>query len=335
MDERERNEEILYFNTKQMHRGNLQQEERRRLQVQEEKDDAAIPFAMTNYPTGGPVIATLVTNREKDLNELCLALRSLVLLRGDSKEYPAPVLVFNEGDLSDEQIQSILRCTDRMISFPRVDFSVFPQGFNFVTEQKFQVKGRSEWGYYQMIRFWLTGIWNHPAIEPYGIVMRIDSDSCFNEENPYLPYFKYDHINYHSQYVGFEDGKQFTDGLVDFAENYLEEQGRVPKNAMLWQFIKTTWEKESTLPLFMTNMEVSRKSLMYRPEIRAWHEALTEKEPFGVFRYRWGDAVVRYVTAAMFLSNSEVMVERAPGYRHKDRCIREDIEKAIASVVAE
>lgn len=298
------------------------------------KMGSPIPFKETKHPENGPVIAVLLANRERDIEELCLVLRSLVLLKGDKdKDFKAPVLVFQEGDISDKTKGYLVQCTDRLIAFPFVDFKAFPTGFDMKIEgERFEVKGRSEWGYYQMIRFWLTRIWDHPALKPYETIMRIDSDSCFNEVNEYLPNFKHKHLMYHSQYVGLEDGKQYVLGLLGFAEDYLKQVERVPRNVVLWDFIKSTWNLNQTLPLFMTNMEVSRKSFMHRPEIRHWHEALTEREPFGVMRKRWGDADIRFLTAAMFMGHDEVLTERASGYRHKERCLREEIEAAIKDV---
>ena len=54
----------------------------------------------------------------------------------------------------------------------------------------------------------VTGIWEHPALNHFDTVMRIDSDSCFKEENDYLPNFHHEGLLYHSQYVGVE-GKRF------------------------------------------------------------------------------------------------------------------------------
>ena len=119
-----------------------------------------IPLSYEDYPEGGPVISILVTNRQKDVDELTTALKSLAFLKGDlDPDHKAPVLCFNEGDLSEEQINQIVSsCRDRPIAFPLVDFTEFPPGFNpEVEETKFKVKGRKEWGYYHMIRFWVTG----------------------------------------------------------------------------------------------------------------------------------------------------------------------------------
>jgi len=159
------------------------------------------------YPKDGPCIAVLVTNRTKDVEELQVALTSLAFLKGDANpDYKAPVLVFNEGNLTPLQVQTIVKATDRPVAFPLVDFTIFPNDFDPASDEPdFIVKGRlNKWGYYQMIRFWVTGIWDHPALNHFETVMRIDSDSCFKEVNDYLPNFHHEGLFYHSQYVGVE-----------------------------------------------------------------------------------------------------------------------------------
>lgn len=299
-----------------------------------------IPLTYEHHPAGGPAISILVTNREKDISELRTALRSLAFLQGDlDPDHKAPILIFNEGDLSPEQIESIVTsCPDRPIAFPTVDFTEFPPGYNGEQEgTKFQVKGRKEWGYYHMIRFWVTGIWKHPAIDHFETIMRIDSDSCFKEINPYLPNFMNDDLYYHSQYVGFENGAQYVHGLYDFAVNYMQTV-RIPsepRNFLLWHFSTTVWTTMDTLPLFRTNFEVSRVSFMKRNDVSLWHDALTDKAPHGVYRYRWGDAVTRFLTASMFENQDRIMTIRPTGYFHKIGCSAEEVDEALKTLSQE
>lgn len=288
-----------------------------------------LPLSMERYRPGGPVICCLVANNEKDVEDLSLGLRSLVFLNGDS-DLPSPVLVFNEGDLSAEAIVKLRSSTRRPIAFPVVDFSSFPEGFDpnaTSSVEHFEVRGRKSWGYYQMIRFFVTGIWEHPSVARYEFVMRFDSDSCFKRPNDYLPYMKHEHLVYHSQYVGVvgEHGKKFLNGLYDFAANF----GKRPSNPLLWHFIETNWKANGTLPLFMTNFELSRKSFMTRPDVKMFHRALSEEEPFGILRYRWGDAITRFLEAALYGTDENVLTIWPEGYHHKRECSKEDVEQAL------
>jgi len=161
--------------------------------------------------------------------------------------------------------------------------------------------------------------------------MRIDSDSCFKEVNTYLPNLFHDQLYYHSQYVGVEDGVDFLTGLFDFAVNHMKDtqDPPEPRNYLLWDMSQKVWNNENTLPLFRSNFEVSKKSFMQRSDVVKWHEALTEREPFGVFRYRWGDAVTRFLMASIFENMERFLTVKPTGYFHKIGCSKEEVEEAL------
>lgn len=289
-----------------------------------------------HYPVGeGSVIALLVASRPQDIQEAQIALRSLAFLKGDKDpEHLAPVLIFNEGDLPDRAIKALIESTNRPIAFPLVNFMLFPAGFNpDIEAHKFVVKGRKPWGYYQMIRFWTTMIWRHPAIQRFDAVMRLDSDSCFKEENNYLPNFMYDGLYYHSQYVGVEPehGANFIQGMYDFAVNWMikTKQPVEPRNTLLWHFIDSAWKTEKTLPVFRTNFELSKVALMQRGDVARFHDAITEKDPYPMLRNRWGDAVMRFLMIAIFETNDRVLTVRPTGYFHKTGCSANEVSEAL------
>lgn len=287
------------------------------------------------YPKGGAAICILTTNTDKDIGDLKLALRSLIFLRRDaSSEYKAPVLIFNEGDLSEKQKNDLIQSlsnSPRPISFPIVDFKDYPDGFTPETMGvKFVVKGRpNPWGYHQMIRFWISRIWLHEAIEPYEYIMRMDSDSCFKQHNDFLPGTRNEDIVYHSQFVGVENRKEFTSGLIEHSEKFLERYDKSAGNPMMWRYVQSIWKNEGTLPLLNTNFEVSRKSFMQKNIVKRWHESLTEEKPFGVFTHRWGDAVTRFLMCAMLTMNYEVDTSYPDGYGHKEQCLEEEVDATI------
>lgn len=315
------------------------------LQYYNLKDDGSTAPILSVYKEGGPVIATLVPNNAKDIDELKRALKSLKFLKGDKDpNQKAPVLIFNENNLNEEAKKDLASYTDRPVAFPIVDFSIFPEGFNPNNETvDFQVKGRAEWGYYQMIRFWITQIWVHPAIAPYETVMRIDTDSCFMEPNPTLPNFATPQAVYHSQYVGLEPKKEYVKGLWEWNEKWMKSNdNKMSGNPMFWAYVKNTHELEETLPLFRTNFELARKSFMQKRDVFKWNEAITEQEPFGIYRHRWGDAVVRFLMTAIFPQSEMVVMSRPAGYAHKQLCDPEayakrynlDLEKLKESIEA-
>jgi hypothetical protein len=78
-----------------------------------------------------------------------------------------------------------------------------------------------------------------------------------------------------------------------------------------WQLSKGTYMT------FYNNFELSRVSFMEQPQIRHCNVVLTEHEPCGVYRHRWGDAPIRWLTMAMLASPSQI-AEPPPSkaYRH-------------------
>lgn len=289
---------------------------------------------------GGPdisAIATLIPDTPNDLRDFCLGLRSLESLAVDDvTQKAAPVFAFNEGDISFEQKDMIRSCTDRPVYFPEVEFD-FPPGFNeaMAIEDKItksvsqggQNLGRPAWGYAQMIRFWTSRIWKHPALQGYDTIMRIDTDSCFvnggDPEDLNLPGMM-KRYQYRSKGPG-TGINQWIDGLYDFAVDHMKKEGITPSNPDLWKIIEDTWNEKHTLRTVGTNFEVSRLAFFQREDVAKWLDALTETPPYGVFRYRWGDAQTRVLTLAMFGTKDNILLKVHPGYKHG----REFIQRGV------
>ena len=105
-----------------------------------------------------------------------------------------------------------------------------------------------------------------------------------------------------------------------------------PRNFLLWDFAKRVWDHDKTLPVFRTNFEVSSKQFMQSKIVRDWHFALTEKEPWGVLTKRWGDAVTRFLTAALFENMDKIFTIRPTGYFHKIGCSKEEVDEALRTL---
>jgi hypothetical protein len=266
------------------------------------------------------VIVTLVTNETNDLHELCDALVSLVHLPDmqDDTRPLAGVIVFNEGNLLYRQKMLLERCTLRPITFTLIDFHTFPKGFD--PQNETVSWGRREaynkWGYHQMIRFFVTRICDHDAVQTYETVMRLDTDSCWTETPPdsALPELPSEYIYQHN--VGtMVDTAAFCDGIYDLAKNYIERHNISVANPSLWQEFEAEWKNHKQCQIFYNNFEVARISFMQQPQVRDWHEHVTEYEPFLVFHVRLGDAVIRRVTMAMFVT-PEQLLGPPKGYTH-------------------
>lgn len=293
----------------------------------------------------------VVTMVDKDGTEdLCLMLKSLLFLKGGYggsfiRGGPAgiftsaPVLIFNEGNLSTEQMQDIEQCTSRPVAFPVISLKDFPADFKRGVEwEKYTkwtnfrpAKGRNDWSYAQMLRFWTAHVFKHPAVQQFDTIMKIDADSCFLRQ-------RYIHMNpfyqeapgmdakyaYQTNYDGAVGGNtQFVEGLYEYAVRYMETVGMTPANPKLWSVVKAVWEQTGNLPVFQTNFEICRLTFFKSEPVAKWLDALADEEPYGLFRYRWSDANTRVLTLAMFAKEDELLLSKSTGYLHgKGRCAK-------------
>ena len=260
----------------------------------------------------GAAIAILISNSKRDMRNLKIALKSVdEYMPHDNMT--TPVLLFNEGNLNEEQKSSIQSITERPIHFPLVDFQQFPDEFNPETEEG-NWKKRSKWGYQQMCRFWTTKIWEHPVLDDYSTYMRFDTDSCFTEtlnEYPYLPGLPADKPYVYAANQFAKERPRFIAGLFELAKDYVALNNITVKNPELWEAVR---ERK----IIYNNFEISNITFFRQPDVMAFQRAVSDSEPFGVFRKRWGDAPIRTLTLAIFAEATEVIWNSTiqQGYEH-------------------
>lgn len=321
----------------------------------------------------------LTTNSANDLDNLCVALESLRYLPGDRNLAPsrrAPVLVFNEGNLDEQQLSFVRNCvTDghRNVAFPIVRLNErFPEGFGNVADEWERYKSsvgipsEQKWegrppafSYANMIRFWTHILWTHPAVQQFETIMRMDTDSCLlrplydegDDENSdseideslrFLPFLPSKDVVYLSLGPGLGVTRHFYDidaevfrgasvrpilkdverntdcrrralgmriqGLYDHFRDYVRRRGFEPTHAGMWNATMDAYEQFCILPTFETHFEVMRRDFFRSKPVSDWHESLSEREPFGVLRRRWGDAQTRFMTMAMFAPGDESVI---------------------------
>jgi len=251
----------------------------------------------------------------------------------------APVLVFNEGDLTGAQMDHLKTCTSRPVAFPLVELDFFPDGFDeekewtaFAKWTNFRpMEGRRDWSYAQMLRFWTRGVFDHPAVQQYDMIMKLDADSCFMRQrytnmNPFyqeLPAIE-GRYKYQTNYDGGLTGNpQFVENMFDVAISYMKTENMEPANPQLWTVIKSVWEETGNMPVFQTHMEICRLSFFKSEPVAKWLKHLTDDAPYGIYRYRWSDSTTRVVTLAMFAAAENLLLSKSTGYLHgRGRCAK-------------
>jgi hypothetical protein len=283
-----------------------------------------IPYAGTRRKISTTtVIVTLTANGTKDLERLCTALDSLKFIPdAQNRSRPlAPVIIFHENNIPHQTLANFQNCTHRPLSFPLVDdyFDSYPPGFDPVHEPSPWPR-RTKFGYAQMIRFFVTGLWKHPAIQGYETVMRLDNDASWNRrtlKNETFPDLPLDKV-YHANNLSL-DPPEFCRGIWKLAKNYIATNNISVANPNMWRQFDIYYRRQGQQCLnWYNNFEVVRVKFMQQPQVQHWHETVTEHEPFGVFRRRWGDAIIRYLTMTFFAEpGSLIATGQTPrGYQH-------------------
>lgn len=270
----------------------------------------------------GPAVVILVANHAEDYRRIKAAIQSLDKYLDDTQK--TPLLLFNEGNLPNEKKDWLVNLTKREVHFPEVDFTQFPFGRfrdNMQGVRVKRLKGRPEpWGYWQMCRFWITKIWEHPILDNYSTFMRMDTDSCFTESTagkstPQLPaggtYVYAPHLTNHPAFSNQD--------LLNTTMEWIKANNHTPANPEMWQSI-FNFKPIKAMPAFYNNFEICNIDFFRQPKVMAFQRRISEEAPWGVFRHKWGDAPVRFLTIALFAKPSQIAWGLNQGYGHGAPC---------------
>lgn len=256
-----------------------------------------------------PVIAVLI-HEQTNLINLCESIKTLVNIQGS---VDAPILAFHLQSTPELADQNHLQsCTDRSVFFAIVNLNSFPPGFEPVIGKDYTLA--------QINRFWTSGIWNHPALNPFDVIMKIDDTVCFSLPDETLPYFKKSSHHYKSHIFPGTVNHNIVPlrGMHDFALEYMHTENMIPHHSELWQRIHYTFHSMKTLPKFQDSFEVVNKHFMLQEDVSKWLNALTDKPPYGYYTQEWNVNAERVLTMSMFGSVSSIDTTLVTGFLEKD-----------------
>lgn len=193
----------------------------------------------------------------------------------------------------------------RQILFLDIDifFNLFPNNFDpCKTKTSFRVRGK--WNYSLMIRFWFKILFELPQLKQYEYIMRLDDDSkltgkwinVFKEINEKNAVYFANNVD-----VDLEKRLPGTMKLKQITLNYIQQNKIIPKQ------IETFHDAfgNDSIRNYFNNFEVIKMEFFRRQEIRQWIENIDSTN--GIFYYRWGDAILRYLTLAIFAEKNQVL----------------------------
>ncbi|CAM4979272.1 unnamed protein product [Rotaria socialis] len=244
-----------------------------------------------NY--GGSAIAFLVLD---DFASLSTIINNVDTNFADN--YTSDLVIFHSNYPLKSAREAIFGCTPRRILLCNIDriFASYPHGFNPYLEEPTSFK-RGKWNYHQMIRFWFKFIFELSVIRNYKYVMRLDDDArlqgkwfnCFEEmERKKAVYFA------NTDWIDTEVALPGTMKLKDFALHYQNQTGLIERDPKM---IKNSFKDDAILGYY-NNFEIMKISFFLSPDVRRWVQYIEDTR--GIYKYRWGDALLRYLTLAYF-----------------------------------
>jgi len=263
-----------------------------------------------------PLIALAVLAR-LDIGNLLRLDESLSGVRGISR-----VVIFHNGGLyANATVDGVgfipngALATATYVTLDDKRWNRFPPGFDQVNgkENPFEKRG-SKFGYNHMIRFWTTDVFEEPVLSDADFIMRSDSDSCFRSVDVAALVQESAGIVYVPNRRNTDKGPHVKE-LWESVKRYCVSNVIVPRNPEMWA------ELEETLPKirgFYNNFEITKLAFFRQPEVAAFQNAMANDPPYGIYTHRWGDALLRFITVALFSTPDQLAMPISPEvYSHR------------------
>jgi hypothetical protein len=219
--------------------------------------------------------------------------------------YSTAVLIMHSDYSHQDDLRRLVDATKRQMLFLNIDtiFTLFPLGFDSCgTRSTWRVRGK--WNYQLMIRFWFKILFELPQLQKYEYIMRLDDDSKIT-----------------GKWINVFDEMR-SKNAVYFANNLDMDEERQLPGTMKLKRVTLEYQKQTNIMIkqpemlrnafgdnfirsYFNNFEVLKLEFFRRQNVRHWIE--TVDQTFGIFKYRWGDAILRYITIALFAEQHKVL----------------------------
>ena len=215
------------------------------------------------------------------------------------------LLILHTNAPSDHKLHQLSHSIQRPVSVMNINeaFHLFPVGFD-PCRTRSPYRRRGKWNYSQMIRFWFKLIFELPQLQEYEYIMRLDDDSQLTDKwmNVFDEMRRKEAVYFaNSLDVDLEDQLPGTMRLKQTINDYLKQNRIEPKQAEL---LRDAFGDRSVRTYF-NNFEVTKTEFFRRKTLRHWADEIDSS--WGIFKYRWGDAILRYLTLAVFADRHEVL----------------------------
>jgi hypothetical protein len=292
-----------------------------------------------------PAAAIVYLTQNTPVRRLYLQTSLYLLFRSFNERCRYPVLVFHEGDFTEDSIaairESIAGELRSLIWFRQVDTGDFraPASVtaDIVEANRIIVPDARGLNYRSMCRWWIR----HAAryLAPYEFYMRLDDDSFIEEILDYDPFrvVRAAGVDYASNLVHVEHPLNAL-GLLEMSKDLLGDTD--PLRSLFLHGDVTETVEPSSLTAFLAripgelrqridttalsgpviyynNFHIARASLWSHPTIARYFEAIDQSN--GIYHLRWGDAALHTIA----LTAAEGLTLGRFSFRYSKRYERE------------
>ena len=272
-------------------------------------------------------IVSLLGTRASDFTDAQRMARTLQYF-GDGGRHP--LILFHEASAPRATLGAIrlaLSSHRRQLRPALVDFPRSPpagSGLDRPTAGPKTTHNRKGWGYYHMINFFAFDIFRHPALSDAEYVMRIDCDGTLHAPMPDLfALARLRDVTYVTP-VGNADCGAIVEGLPGLAYAAAEHHGLEARVLpLMFRHRGKRLKGKLCVIGYYNNLEVVRVADFVALPPAAATFARAVQRSHGIYRHRWGDAIIRRLELALMGSKVLHLDELAPHskYCHRNYCM--------------
>lgn len=239
------------------------------------------------------VIVYLIRGDENSITSLE---RSLSLLKDNFLPWsPADILVFHEANMCPEQI--IGRTAGLTVKTALVDFSSIPPGTETLSP--------AQRGYRHMCHFFAIEIFSRQELNGYDYYMRLDDDSYIMSPLRFNVFERMQAEQIHYAYrVVLRDKARVCFGISDVIKSHF-----TTNNSKAKIFCPPPYK------IFYNNFEICDLAWFRTPPWQEYFAAIERAN--GIWKYRWGDAPIRYYGIMNLLPREQLWCIKEMHYRHQ------------------
>lgn len=268
-----------------------------------------------------PVAAIIYLTQDTPVRRLYLQTSLYLLFRSFNERFHYPVLVFHEGDFTEDAIAAIKEGIPGglgvLVQFQQVETTDFctpgSATADLVEANRVIVPDARGLSYRSMCRWWIL----HAAryLAPYEFYMRLDDDSFIEEVLDYDPFqvVRAEGVDYASNLVHIEHPLNAL-GLLETSIELLGDTDRLQSLFLRGDVAQTVAPSRlmafldhlpgelrkrvntTTLSgpvIYYNNFHIARPDLWNHPTIANYFEAIDQSN--GIYHLRWGDAALQTI----------------------------------------